>query len=125
MNPQDKPIFPAVQKDQRSTLRIPLIIEKIPCDDGQKTFFGYARNLSRGGVFIPTVNPREPGAQFDLHITLPSSAGFELRCRGEVVWVRRFERDGKHPPGMGLRFVDLPQETADTLERWLRSLPAE
>jgi len=113
-----------VQKNKRSTLRTPLIIEKIPCGDGRRTFFGYARNLSRGGVFIPTVSPREPGEQFDLHMTLPASAGFTLRCRCEVVWLRRFERDAKFEPGMGLRFLDLPEKTADALERWLATLPS-
>ena len=122
MDPGNQPVYAAEQKDKRSTLRVPLIIEKIPCGDGRRTFFGYARNLSRGGVYIPTVSPREPGAQFDLQITLPPAAGFTLHCRGEVVWQRRFERGGKHEPGMGLRFLDLPQATADALERWLRSI---
>lgn len=122
MGEENRPPYTAEQKDQRRNLRVPLIIEKIPCDDGRKTFFGYARNLSRGGVFIPTVNPREPGEQFDLHVTLPPAAGFTLQCRCEVVWRRRFERGGKYEPGMGLRFLDLPRETADRLEGWLLSL---
>jgi hypothetical protein len=122
MTPADQPIYAAEQKDKRSTLRVPLIVEKLPCGDGRNTFFGYARNLSRGGVYIPTVSPRETGAQFDLQITLPPTAGFTLYCRCEVVWQRRFERGGKHDPGMGLRFLDLPQATADALECWLRSI---
>ena len=122
MDQENRPPYAAEQKDQRRTLRVPLIIEKLPCGDGRKTFFGYARNLSRGGVFIPTVNPREPGEQFDLQVTLPPAAGFSLECRCEVVWRRRFERGGKCEPGMGLRFVDLSPEIADRLEKWLLSM---
>mgnify|MGYP001134305355 CR=1 FL=1 len=111
--------YSAEQKDQRRALRVPLIVEKLPCGDGRKTFFGYARNLSRGGVFIPTVNPRQPGEQFNLQITLPPAAGFTLECRCEVVWRRCYERDGKYEPGMGLRFLDLSQQAGEQLERWL------
>jgi uncharacterized protein (TIGR02266 family) len=118
----DKPANSPAQQDKRCTLRVPLIVEKLPCGDGRKTFFGYARNLSRGGAFIATVNPRDIGEQFDLHLTLPPSAGLILRCRCEVVWRRQFEQVGKPEPGMGLRFLDLPQETAAALERWLLSV---
>jgi uncharacterized protein (TIGR02266 family) len=94
-------------------------VEKLSCSDGRRTFFGYARNISCGGLFVATVNPREPGEQFDLQVTLPPAAQLTLRCRCEVVWKRHFERKGKHEPGMGLRFLDLPQECAEALERWL------
>ena len=122
MNRGNEPAFPAEQKHQRCSLRVPLIVEKLACSDGRKSFFGYARNLSRGGVFIATLKPREPGEQFDLHLALPPSAGFSLRCRCEVVWQRRYARGGTYEPGMGLRFLDLPQETADALESWLKSI---
>jgi uncharacterized protein (TIGR02266 family) len=122
MDRDNQPASAAIQKNQRRNLRVPLIVEKIPCDDGRKTFFGYARNISRGGLFIATVSPREPGDQFDLQVTLPASAGFTLRCRCEVVWKRRFEQGQKHEPGMGLRFLDLPVESADALALWLRQL---
>jgi len=119
MMQRDKSAYAVEQKDKRCTLRVPLIVEKLPCGDGRRTFFGYARNLSRGGVFISTVNPREPGEQFDLHLTLPPAAGRTLLCRCEVVWRRQLAQGRKLEPGMGLRFLNLSQETADALERWL------
>jgi uncharacterized protein (TIGR02266 family) len=123
MTHDDKPAYPVEQKDQRCALRVPLIVEKLPCGDGRKTFFGYARNISRGGLFIATVGPREPGEQFDLQVSLPASSPITLRCRCEVMWKRRFEQGGKFEPGMGLRFLDLPRETAEALERWLNRAP--
>ena len=116
---ENRPPYPAQQKDQRCALRIPLIVEKLPCGDGRRTFFGYARNISRGGLFIATVSPRAPGEQFDLQVTLPAPAPLSVACRCEVVWQRPFSRGGKYEPGMGLRFLDLPAETAEALERWL------
>jgi uncharacterized protein (TIGR02266 family) len=119
MDQESQATYPVKQNDQRRTLRVPLIVEKLPCGDGRKTFFGYARNISRGGLFIATVNPREPGEQFDLQVTLPASAQLILRCRCEVVWKRHFVQGGKLEPGMGLRFLDLPPESANALEDWL------
>lgn len=122
MDQQDKPIYPEEQKDLRCNLRVPLIVEKLPCGDGRRTFFGYARNISRGGLFIATVSPREPGEQFDLQVTLPPAAQLTLRCRCEVIWRRPFVQGGRYEPGMGLRFLDLAPECADALERWLSGL---
>ncbi|MCM2265605.1 MAG: PilZ domain-containing protein [Desulfuromonadales bacterium] len=116
------PKYPVEQKDLRSNLRVPLIVEKLPCGDGRKTLFGYARNISCGGVFIATVSPRETGEQFDLQVTFPPPEPFVLKCRCEVVWKRRFQRGGKFEPGMGLRFLDLPEESCAALERWLKRL---
>jgi uncharacterized protein (TIGR02266 family) len=117
-----KPAGPPGPANQRRNLRVPLIVEKLPCGDGRKTFFGYARNISRSGLFIATVNPRAPGDQFDLQVSLPTTAGFTLRCRCEVVWRRLFEQGRKHDPGMGLRFLDLPEECAAALELWLQGI---
>lgn len=119
--PENETGYPVKQQDQRSNLRVPLIVEKLPCGDGRRTFFGYARNISRGGLFIATVSPREPGEQFDLQVTLPPAARLTLNCRCEVVWKRPFQRGGKYEPGMGLRFLDLPPESVAALELWLRS----
>lgn len=122
MNQESRPVYPKVQKDKRSSLRVPLIVEKLPCGDGRKTFFGYARNISCGGLFIATVSPREPGEQFDLQVAIPAPAGFVLQCRCEVVWKRHFARSGKGEPGMGLRFLDLSPAAAAALEAWLTRL---
>jgi len=124
MNQRHEPLDTTAPKDARHKLRVPLIVEKVPCGDGQKTFFGYARNLSCGGVFIATVNPREPGGQFALQMTLPAGEPLTLRCRCEVVWKRHYEPGSKYEPGMGLRFLDLDPESTALLDRWLQSLAA-
>lgn len=109
------------QMNQRGTLRAPLIVEKIPCGDGRKTLFGYAKNLSRGGLFIATVKPREPGEEFTIELNLPTPDRFTLRCQCQVVWKRLFQRNSPFEPGMGLRFLDLPDAAAEKIEAWVNA----
>lgn len=121
MNIPEDPEYAAEQKNQRLNTRAPLIVEKIPIDDGHKTFFGYAKNISRGGLFIATVNPKEPGEEFTIEITLPTTPQYTFRSRCEVVWKRHFRKKDPHDPGMGLRFVDLDQADAEKIDAWVES----
>ncbi len=107
------------QKNKRRAVRAPLIVEKIPCGDGYKTLFGYAMNVSRGGLFITTVKPREPGDTFLIELTLPTKPPCKVRCQCEVVWKRLFKRKDHHEPGMGLRFLDLAKGDGDKIEAWV------
>jgi uncharacterized protein (TIGR02266 family) len=108
------------QKDLRRATRSPLIVEKIPCGDGRKTLFGYAKNFSRGGLFIATVKPREPGETFEIELTLPTNPRHTIRCRCEVVWKRLFQRKDPNEPGMGLRFLDLEASDGDKIDAWVK-----
>lgn len=121
MSVPDNPEHTAEQKNQRLATRSPLIIEKLPIEDGQKSFFGYAKNISRGGLFIATVKPREPGESFTIELTLPVTPRHTIRCRCEVVWKRHFHKKAPHEPGMGLRFLDLPKADGDILEAWVET----
>lgn len=123
MNQQEPPEYAAKQEDLRRNLRAPIIVEKIPCGDGRKTFFGYAKNISRGGLFVATVKPREPGEEFTIELVLPTTPQkLKVNCLCTVVWKRLFERKNPNEPGMGLRFLDLPKELADQIDRWVHSL---
>lgn len=119
MSVPEKPEYAAEQKNQRRATRAPLIVEKIPCGDGRKTLFGYAKNISRGGLFIATVKPRDPGEEFMLELTLPSNPRHTIRCRCEVVWKRHFQRKDSNEPGMGLRFIDLDDGDGARIEAWV------
>lgn len=112
--------YGSVQEFQRTSLRSPLLVLKVRYDDGRKTFFGYAKNISRGGVFIATVNPRDPGSRFHVEIPLPAPLCTTLQCFCEVIWKRDYRPDSPYEPGMGLRFIDLPEELAERLNRWIK-----
>lgn len=115
---EQKPEKP--QADARKHLRSPLIILKVRLENGAKAFFGYAKNISRSGMFISTVTPREPGHQFPVEIPLPAPLNRRLTCTCEVVWRRLYDRVSPYEPGMGLRFLDLPEVDADAVEAWIR-----
>jgi uncharacterized protein (TIGR02266 family) len=106
----------------RKSLRAPLMVLKVKVDDGRKVFFGYAKNISRGGLFITTTNPREPGTSFQVEVPLPSPINRKLNCTCEVVWKRDYAKDSIYEPGMGLRFVDLPESEAETIHQWANAL---
>ena len=107
------------QKNKRRALRAPLIVEKIPCEDGYKTLFGYAKNISCGGLFITTVKPREPGEIFLIELTLSTKPPCKIRCQCQVVWKHLFKRKDQQEPGMGLRFLDLTEGDGDKIEAWV------
>ena len=118
-SPQDPPVVPS---DPRRNLRSPLLVLRVRLDDGRKTFFGYAKNISRGGIFIATINPKEVGSRFQVEIPLPPPLCRTLQCFCEVVWTRDFSKGSLYEPGMGLKFLDLPAEMADRIEGWIKSV---
>lgn len=119
MSESDKPEYSAEQKNQRHTVRAPLIVEKVPIKDGYKTFFGYANNVSRGGLFIATVKPREPGERFHIELTLPTEPEHTIRSQCEVIWKRHYDKKGPLEPGMGLKFVDISESDGDKIDAWV------
>jgi uncharacterized protein (TIGR02266 family) len=117
---QEKPQQP--QGEPRRNLRSPLLVLRVRLDDGRKTFFGYAKNIGRGGIFIATVNPKEPGTRFQVEIPLPAPLCRNLQCFCEVVWKRDFSPNSLYEPGMGLKFIDLPDEHAVRIDQWVREV---
>ena len=109
------------QGDRRRNLRKPLLVQRVRLDDGRRVFFGYAKNISQSGMFIATVNPRCRGEQFDVEMTLPAPLEMTLSCRCEVIWTRDFRKSSELEPGMGLRFLDLPEETMAKIETWIEA----
>lgn len=107
--------------DKRKNLRSPLLILKVKFDDGDKVFFGYAKNISKSGLFIATVNPQEPGSRFQIEVPLPEPLSSSVQCEAEVVWKRHYTRGGPYEPGMGLRFLDLSDEVADSIDEWIKN----
>ena len=121
MNETGNSKYAEEQKNMRRSARAPLIVEKIPCADGQKTFFGYAKNISRGGLFIATLNPRERGEEFMLELTLPTKPKHKVSCRCEVVWKRHYKRKNVHEAGMGLHFLDITDIDGDKIDEWVKA----
>lgn len=107
--------------DPRRSLESPLIVRRVRPDDGCRTFFGYASNISQGGLFINATEPKRPGERFEIEVPLPRPLDHSVRCTCEVVWARRRADDFRLVPGMGVRFVDLPEKEAEAIGEWVEA----
>ncbi|HEY7215287.1 MAG TPA: TIGR02266 family protein [Thermoanaerobaculia bacterium] len=76
----------------------------------------YSANISPGGLFLRTREPRPPGTVLDLEFRLGD--GYELiRGRGEVIWVRAEDEGPSRPGGMGIRFLELSEGSRELIYR--------
>lgn len=105
--------------DGRKYLRDPIIVFKIREETDREYFFGYAKNISRGGLFIASINPRPPGETFHITFQIPGTE-IKVDCQCEVVWTRPYDSKIKLDPGYGIRFLDLPEETAKAIDYWVK-----
>ncbi len=84
--------------------------------------FGYAKDVSLGGLFVSADPVPDVGSELDLQIFLPIEGELTgLQCRAKIAWTTvsdadRLETEG---PGFGLQFTDLSAEASDLLRRFL------
>jgi len=116
---QEEQAQPPKIADQRRMLRYPIIILKVTEEGKKEHLFGYAKNISRSGLFIQSVNPREAGEQFTISFQIPNTE-IRVRCQCVVVWTRKFSRKNKSEPGYGVRFLDLSPGVADAIDLWIK-----
>lgn len=109
---------PKKTENRRRHLREPIIIFKVTEENGRQYLFGYAKNISRGGLFIASINPREPGERFYITFEIPRT-DIKVRCQCDVVWTRKYVPGSKLEPGYGIRFLDLPEGVAGAIDRWV------
>ena len=108
----------STQKSRRKKLRIPILITRIKDDDKGKTFFGYAKDISQGGMFIQSVNPKNVNEQFQIEFLLPEEKEL-IRGTVEVVWKRQFRSHKHYEPGMGIRFLDINEDKSTEINKWV------
>ncbi len=109
-----------VQKERRKELRVYLRVFKMKVETSKDVFFGYAKNISASGLFVPTVNPKNVGERFRLKFRLPGSER-EIIVLAEVVWNRSYSDSDEFEPGMGIRFVEISDEDAESIRQFVNS----
>ena len=82
------------------------------CEGDNVTLYVRITNLSEGGLFVRTSTPLACGAQAVVRLTPGGDP--ELQARATVVWLRE-EVERAYPPGMGLRFEPLDDDTLGRL----------
>jgi len=114
----DFPEIPIKIPDRRRALRSPIVVFKVKEEDDRECLFGYAKNISCGGLFITSINPRTPGEQYMISFKIPDTQ-ISIRCRCKVVWMRKYDPEIRAESGYGIRFLDLPEEMAQTIDAWV------
>jgi molecular chaperone DnaK len=72
----------------------------------------YATNVSSGGIFVRTRDPRPTGTEIGLEVSLDSGERV-ISGRGVVRWTTPPSAPGEssHDPGMGIKFLELTPES--------------
>lgn len=115
----EEPDYVVLRGDRRKHLRKQLVVLKVVGTDARGTFFGYAKTLGRGGMYISSVNPRKVGTEFDLTFKL-DDGGPEIKCRCVVVWQREYKPHDPEP-GMGIKFLDIDEASRERIEKFVES----
>jgi molecular chaperone DnaK len=78
----------------------------------------FAVNVSRGGVFIRSRDPKPPGTVLAFELRL-SGGEAAIRGRGVVRWIQAEDRAAHPPraPGMGVQFLGLDEGSRALVER--------
>ncbi len=82
----------------------------------------YLSDIGKGGIFIKTSKVMNTKEKVGLKIFLPDG-GKEWEVIGEVAWSSKKgieTSQGKHPPGMGIRFLNLSPEDEARIDKVLK-----
>jgi len=85
----------------------------------------YALNVSRGGIFVRTRDPKPPGTPVTLDLQLVTGEQV-VRGRGVVTWTTPPSAPGeaRRDPGMGIRFTELDPESRALVELVVATQPS-
>lgn len=93
------------RKNRRQHPRVKLnLLVQFRVKDYEHFVSDYASDLSMGGMFVRTEQPKPEGAMLYFQFTTEQQGPL---IEGLAKVVRVVEPGGEHPPGMGLEFVNL------------------
>jgi uncharacterized protein (TIGR02266 family) len=98
---------------------LPLVRVRLKHPDVQTFVERFAPNVTRGGVFLASREPRPVGALIRFEVSLVTGA-VVLTGEGRVTWVKPYNAsEPARPHGMGVQFTDLDASSRPMLERLL------
>jgi type IV pilus assembly protein PilZ len=106
-----------VHDDRRVYARAPIEL-RVEYSRLNAFFADYTKNISKGGTFIRTTQPLDPGTEFVFRLHIPSVAE-HLALRGRVVRVVTAAEAAEDPtldPGMGIRFLYQDEDERERIE---------
>ncbi|HVW30176.1 MAG TPA: TIGR02266 family protein [Polyangiaceae bacterium] len=121
--PRDEAVFSAkaesVTPDNRRRAPRFSVDLDVTMSSDHNFYAGFAENISSGGLFVATYVKRPKGDRLDIVINIPGHPE-PIRVVGEVRWSRDYSEHSNVPPGLGVRFVDLPERDAKAIEMFLK-----
>jgi uncharacterized protein (TIGR02266 family) len=93
----------------RTTPRIPVKL-RVEIDEGTPEKALTCINLSEGGLYLRTLGPLPEGRILHIKFTLPHDT-IPIKLTAEVVRTLSLGAQFEGEPGMGLHFIDMPEDT--------------
>ncbi|GAA5140490.1 PilZ domain-containing protein [Thalassotalea piscium] len=84
-------------------------------------YLAYMPFLKKGGLFIRTTESIDLGTEIKLIVTLPDSLE-ESEVEGKVVWVTPLGSQNGTPSGIGISFVEDPENVRIQIEKSITRL---
>lgn len=110
--------FPHNRQQPRVPLRIKIDYFKNP----GVFLYDYSRNVGRGGIFVETEKPFQPGTELNLSFVLPDQ-NEPIEVKGKVVWVHeKSAKDFRGVPGMGVQFDNPQGKNKEALDKFFREI---
>jgi uncharacterized protein (TIGR02266 family) len=101
------------RKDERVETRVRVEFEE--------EYWGFTKNLSRGGAFILTPDPLELGDEFLLKLFMPDG-GEPIESTCKVIWTNKYGKETKDlRQSMGIKFLRLQPEAQKRIEEHIKS----
>ena len=100
-------------EERRREPRVPVELDlKLAYGSVDEFIDRYALNISRGGIFVRTLEPQPPGTPVTLNVEIGTGERI-IRGRGVVTWTTPPSAPGEQElqPGMGIRFTQLDAES--------------
>jgi type IV pilus assembly protein PilZ len=113
----EEPTRPAGVERRRSS-RVDLVV-RVDYKTVDELFSEFARNINEGGLYVETDTPPELGSSVALQFQIPGSDE-PIQVMGRVV--RTSEGTVDEPPGMGIEFEDLNNQSRELINELVRNL---
>lgn len=106
----------SVEAERREYERRNLVVE-IGVYSETNFYSGFSEDISEGGIFVSTYDLRPIGSRVNLEFVLPG--GYEVKCSGEVRWVKDPTDTMEVKPGMGVQFEELSDEDLEAIKEFV------
>ncbi len=113
-----------VKPQYRKSDRVPIILE-VNCKTEMHFLNAKTKNVSVGGMFIPTLYPLPEGTEINLRFSIPE-VSIEFSVDAQIVWSISYEEcQNEFESGMGIKLINLDKEKSRILENYLESKAKE